>query len=209
MRRFIDSLWSRLFFTWRYFGKSRWDTGIPAPELVRALDGKSPGRALDLGCGTGTNVLYMAEHGWQAVGVDFVLRAIQKGRARAEEAGLAAQFMAGDVTKLQKFSFADKFDLALDMGCFHSLTGEDDYLAYGRGLRYWLKDGAIFLLYVHLIEPQEIEYSTHGVTESMVENTFRRGFRLNDIEPGEDGNRRAAWYYFQANPGQGNLPRSS
>ena len=43
-----------------------------------------PGRALDLGCGTGTNVLWLAQHGWTAVGVDRSPIAIESARRRAD-----------------------------------------------------------------------------------------------------------------------------
>ena len=71
----------RAFFSlWYLFSKPPWDTGIPAPELVRAIANRPPGRALDLGCGTGTNVRYLAEHGWQATGLDFAPSAIAQAR---------------------------------------------------------------------------------------------------------------------------------
>ena len=53
-------------------GAPRWDTGVTPPEVVEVFEGEDPpsGRALDLGCGTGTNVLYLARHGFEVVGVD-------------------------------------------------------------------------------------------------------------------------------------------
>jgi SAM-dependent methyltransferase len=45
-----------------------WDTGITPPEIVRVVKELTPGKALDIGCGTGTNVRYLLERGWQAVG---------------------------------------------------------------------------------------------------------------------------------------------
>src|SRR5881296_1344749 len=46
-----------------------WDTGITPPEVERFVASHAPGRAIDLGCGTGTNAVYLARHGWSAVGV--------------------------------------------------------------------------------------------------------------------------------------------
>src|SRR5262249_28326532 len=60
-----------------------WDTGAPPAELVAAVEGPNrlaPGRALDLGCGTGTNVVYLCRHGWQVTGVDMVGRALSLAR---------------------------------------------------------------------------------------------------------------------------------
>src|SRR5207249_11633291 len=101
-----------------------WDTGITPPEVERFVASHAPGRALDLGCGTGTNAVYLARHGWSALGVDFVGRAIAKARQRAASAGLAerCEFRMGDVTR--RSAISGPFDLALDIGCLHAIAVE-------------------------------------------------------------------------------------
>jgi SAM-dependent methyltransferase len=104
-------------------GRTPWDTGVTPPEVVELIEGPSavaPGRALDLGCGTGTNVRYLAEHGWDATGVDAVPVAID--RAVAKLGGVSnARVILGDVTELPRLELAGPFDLVLDIGCFHSI----------------------------------------------------------------------------------------
>jgi predicted TPR repeat methyltransferase len=54
-------------------GLKPWDTGVVPPELVALVEGPDalrPGRALDLGCGTGTHVVYLEHRGWLTTGVD-------------------------------------------------------------------------------------------------------------------------------------------
>src|SRR5207245_443504 len=75
----------RLFFELAYlFGIKPWDSGVPPPELVELIEGPDalkPGRAIDLGCGTGTNCKYRLEHGWDVAGVDYdppALRAAER-----------------------------------------------------------------------------------------------------------------------------------
>lgn len=75
----------RWFFDLRYLrGRAPWDTGVTPPEVVDLIEGARlpPGRALDLGCGTGTNTIYLARHGWEVVGVDFSAVAIRRARRR-------------------------------------------------------------------------------------------------------------------------------
>src|SRR3989475_7641797 len=123
-----------------------WDTGITPPELERFVATHPPGRAIDLGCGTGTNAVYLANHGWSAVGVDFAARAIAKARRRVRKAGVASlcSFHVGDVTRLD--FLAGSFDLALDIGCLHSLPVAER-AAYAAGVGRLVRSGGAVLLY--------------------------------------------------------------
>jgi SAM-dependent methyltransferase len=101
------------------FGRPRWDSTEPRPELKELLQDWPPGRALDLGCGTGTDAIYLAKQGWDALGVDFVPEAIATARTRA--AGSTASFVTGDVTRLRRAGVAGPFDLIIDIGCYHAI----------------------------------------------------------------------------------------
>jgi len=105
-----------------------WDTGLPCSELRRRLaagDLPATGSALDLGCGSGTQTLLLAEHGLDVVGVDLSETAIERARLRAtrHEAGERARFFAGDVTEIR--AIGGPFDLLLDRGCYHMARRED------------------------------------------------------------------------------------
>lgn len=105
-------------------GRARWDTGLTPPEVVELIEGPDPlrpGRALDLGCGTGTNALYLARHGWEVVGVDFSERAIAAARERSADVH-GVRFVLGDVTRLDELGVDGPFDLVLDIGCFHGIA---------------------------------------------------------------------------------------
>lgn len=78
---------SRLIFElWYLLGRAPWDTGISPPELMAFSESHPPGRALDLGCGTGTNLATMAQLGWQATGEDVSGRALFQARYKARMA---------------------------------------------------------------------------------------------------------------------------
>ncbi|MGH7320729.1 MAG: class I SAM-dependent methyltransferase [Candidatus Rokuibacteriota bacterium] len=44
-------------------------------------------RAIDLGCGSGANAIFLAEHGFDVSGVDFSPVALRKAQAKAVERG--------------------------------------------------------------------------------------------------------------------------
>jgi SAM-dependent methyltransferase len=82
-----------------------------------------PGRAVDLGCGTGTHAINLASRGWRAVGIDNQHRALKIARARAAASGTDVTFVHGDVTALRAGDIGAPADFFLDVGCFHHLPG--------------------------------------------------------------------------------------
>jgi ubiquinone/menaquinone biosynthesis C-methylase UbiE len=119
----MPSFFRRLIFTLWYFRHAPWDSGISPPELMAFIESHPPGRALDLGCGTGTNGITLARRGWEVTGVDFVPSAIHKAREKAQAAGVVVKFFVGDVTHLEGVD--GPFDFFLDLGCFHGLNDDE------------------------------------------------------------------------------------
>jgi cyclopropane fatty-acyl-phospholipid synthase-like methyltransferase len=113
------------------FGKPRWDRTDRHREIEQIVAGGAPGRALDLGCGTGATATHLAQRGWEVVGIDFVPEAIAKADERALRAGVSATFRVGDVTRLHEIGLTGPFDLLIDVGCFHAISEElrSDYAA--------------------------------------------------------------------------------
>ena len=107
-------------------GLTPWDREqVPRPvsELVDELS-STPGRALDVGCGTGRDAVFLAGRGWTVTGVNGVPRAIDRARQRAQKAGAEVNWVLGDVTALPSLGIGESYDLVLDRGCFHGLPDE-------------------------------------------------------------------------------------
>ncbi len=183
----------RWFFNlWYIFSRPPWDTGVSPPELMAFIESHSPGRALDVGCGTGTNVITLAQHGWQAVGVDFAASAIRTARKKARQAGVQAVFHVDDATQLK--TVQGPFDLILDMGCFHGLS-DAGMQAYARNIDRLLAPGGTFLLYVFFRSAPEA--ARPGVVERDL-SVFSPPLKQVHREDGTNmGTRPSAWLTFE------------
>lgn len=194
--------WRRWFFEWQYWlGQARWDTHITPPEVVAYIESTSTrGRALDLGCGTGTNAIFLAQHGFQVVAVDFSHHAITRARAKARRAGVAIDFCIADVTQLDFVN--PPFDFVLDIGCLHGI--EPAHRArYAAHLARLTRAGAMFMLYAFAPPPPDaphlrLRLSNIGITEAQVRALFAAHFDVEHIQHGsERGERASAWYWLR------------
>ena len=182
-----------LFFELKYIlGRTPWDTGISPPELMAFLENHEPGRALDIGCGTGTNLITMARRGWQVTGVDVSRLAIRQAQRKAQAAGLQIQLIRDDVTSFENIK--GTFDLALDIGCFHSLS-QEKRTRYATNLNRFIKAGGTFLLYTWL--PENTNVTNLYPSQVVVTQFFDQHFDLTSIEHGTYRQRTSAWLTFK------------
>lgn len=104
----------------RYASKDTpWDTGEPDSNLVELVrSGElAPGRLIEIGCGTGTNALWLAAQGFDVTAVDLASRAIEIARAKADAAGARVRFLRHDV--LAAPLPGGPYDAAFDRGVLH------------------------------------------------------------------------------------------
>jgi len=180
-----------MFQSW-YFGQPPWDTGISPPELLEFIQNNNPGRALDIGCGTGTNVIALAQAGWQVTGVDFASRAIKMAKQKIKANNIQAELSVNDATKLQGIN--NTFDLILDIGCFHSISkdGQEKYL---NQLDHILAPNGFWLLYTFLNPgtPQ----TTLGLAEADIKIISSRLTLISRRDGTDQRERPSAWFLFQ------------
>jgi methyl halide transferase len=102
-------------------GNLPWDTGRPSSELQRVLSQNNiqPCRALDIGCGTGTNSVWLAEQGFEVTGIDLAPLAVERAEKRAHAAGVKVHFVAADVLDLPDLH--GSFGFFFDRGCYHAV----------------------------------------------------------------------------------------
>ncbi len=102
-----------------------WDTGHPDSHLMRLISSwpKFPAHVLEIGCGTGSNAIWLARQGFTVTGLDISSRAISMAQERVADEGVECRFVAADFLR---YPVADtRFDFVFDRGCFHAAGGED------------------------------------------------------------------------------------
>ncbi len=183
----------RLRFTLMYLGSPPWDTGITPPELAAFVAAHPPGRAIDLGCGTGTNLVALGQAGWQVTGVDFAQRAVQVARQKLERAGITGEVRDGDVASLENVQ--GEYDLVLDIGCYHGLT-QSGREKYRQNLAKILAPGGYFLLYAHWRVPGDA--GDTGISDGEVD-AFMQILSLESRQDSHDRwGRSASWMCYRA-----------
>lgn len=164
-------------------GKPPWDTDVTPPELVTLVEGHgalSPGRALELGCGTGTNAIYLARHGWEVLAVDLIDRAARQAREKAAAAGVAVRVVCGDATRLDELDVPGSYDLFFDLSCYCGIPPHRRD-AYAAGLTDRAAPGALLLMFGY--GPGAFEDTFAGVTADELSARFT-GWDLVNTTPG-------------------------
>jgi SAM-dependent methyltransferase len=102
-------------------GNLPWDTGRPSLEMQSVLSRNAvqPCRALEVGCGTGPNSVWLANQGFDVTGVDLSPLAVELAQKRAQAAGVNARFVVGDVLDLPDLE--GPFAFFFDRGCYHAV----------------------------------------------------------------------------------------
>jgi SAM-dependent methyltransferase len=129
-------------------GDIPWDVGRPDFNLIEVVT-KRPVlscRALDIGCGTADNSIWLAQNQFQVTGTDTSEIALKKAKEKASKAGVECRFILVDFLK-SKIEAAP-FGFVFDRGCFHSFDSEDDRKIFARNVAEHLQQAGLWLLLV-------------------------------------------------------------
>jgi cyclopropane fatty-acyl-phospholipid synthase-like methyltransferase len=171
---------NRELFEQMYQDQAPWDTGRPQPAIIALAEaGQIRGSVLDVGCGTGEHVLYLAVKGHDSWGLDFVPVAIERAMAKAAQRGIDAHFIIGNALELNKLG--RQFDTVIDCGLFHTFTDEERPV-FVEGLAGILRSGGL----LHILCFSDEEPGNEGprrITQQEIRNAFQNGWKVQQIEP--------------------------
>lgn len=125
-----------------------WDSGRHAFNLSEIVTKRriKPCKALEVGCGTGNNAIWLARKGFSVTAVDVVDMAIQKAIKRVLKTRLRCSFLVADFMK-QKIAGVP-FGFAFDRGCFHSFDTAKKRAKYAKIMHSYLRKNGLWLTIV-------------------------------------------------------------
>lgn len=135
-------------------GDTPWDVGTPDRHLTGFVEARQPGRAraLEAGCGTGTNALWLAGRGYRVTAVDLSALALERARAKAPP-GAPCTFERLDF--LAETPPGGPFDLVFDRGCFHVFDEPADRRRFAERVAALLAPGGLWLSLIGSTEGPE------------------------------------------------------
>ncbi|MGA8303151.1 MAG: class I SAM-dependent methyltransferase [Thermoplasmata archaeon] len=185
----------------RDYRRMPWYSPRPSPWLVRAVREKhiAPhGALIDVGCGTGTNAIWLSRHGFRVTGVDVSPTAIAVAAARARHSRAVVNFRVASADRLP-FK-RESYDAALDTGCFHSLPLRLRN-AYAKEIARVLRpEGRFLLTWI----PREVRVSLgppHRPSLAEVASTFEPWFVFTEVQWYASGSPEG-WKVFQQRIGR-------
>lgn len=126
-------------------GQLPWDTGQPESLLVEFIDtgAVAPCPMLEIGAGTGTNAIWMAERGFDVLGVDIAPLAVERASAKIKQRALHCRFAVCDF--LAALPLAGSFQFVFDRGCFHVFDDSDERQQFAARVAAVLAPGGLWL----------------------------------------------------------------
>ncbi len=126
-------------------GDTPWDVGLPDFNLIEVVTEKPiPNcKALDIGCGTGDNSIWLARNRFQVIGTDTSEVALEKAKEKASQAGVQCGFILVDFFE-NKIEGAP-FGFVFDRGCFHSFSSENDRRQFAQNVAAHLAEDGLWL----------------------------------------------------------------
>ena len=145
-------------------GIAPWEWRDVAATWQPILTGQTamePGRALDIGCGTGRDAVYLTKQGWRVTGIDFAEDALAKARQRAADEGMLVEWVQGDIGRLDQLGLEPGYTLLYDFGCIQGLPDAARHGA-AKGLTQLAAPGASLLMFAfkagrHILLPRGMD----------------------------------------------------
>ncbi len=125
-------------------GDLPWDSGRPDDNLTKLVRDESIPRcaAMEIGCGTGTNAIWLAQQGFGVAGVDISPTAIEMAREKLATTAADCTFVALDI--LEETVPGSPFGFVFDLGCFHAFDSPEERAGFAVAVAGHLEPGGLW-----------------------------------------------------------------
>jgi methyl halide transferase len=176
-------------------GQLPWDTGQPEPLLVEfvASGAIKPSLTLEIGAGTGTNAIWMAERGFDVLGVDVSPLAVERARAKMDGRALRCRFAALDF--LAAPPPGGPFQFVFDRGCFHVFDEPDQRQRFAAQVAAALTPGGLWLSLIGSTEGPPREFGPPRRSAREITLAIEPALEILELRSAEfRGNDSKAWF---------------
>ena len=169
-----------------------WHSDKPDQEFIVTIESEQlrPCYVLDIGCGTGTDAIYLASKGFNVTAIDISHEAIKIAGGRAGKKDVSVNFITGDFLKVEFDN--GSFDFINDRGCFHHMNPlhrEDFATKVSRVLKnqgfYYLRCWS---------DKQERQRGPYSISKNVICHIFSDSFDIGEINDFRFGGKGAMGY---------------
>ena len=168
-------------------GSTPWDIGKPEFNLVETVTTTpiAPGRALEIGCGTGDNAIWLSQQGFAVVGIDASDIAIQKAHEKAANANAPCTFVVLDI--LKGHVEGAPFGFTFDRGCFHAVGSDEERATFAKQVHRHLEDGGLWLSLIGNADEERVGPGPPQRTARDIVNAVEAYFEILSLVSGHFG----------------------
>ncbi len=171
-------------------GDTPWDIGKPDFNLIQTVTTMAlkPCKALDIGCGTGGNSIWLSQKNFQVIGIDISEIAIQKAIEKASKSNVKCTFIVIDflTNKIEGAPFGFVFD----RGCFHSLGSYEERKRFAENVAAHLEEDGLWLSLVGSADEQRQSPGPPRRTARDIVNSVEPYFEIHSLVSSHFGSNR-------------------
>jgi len=168
-----------------------WHSDKPDQEFMELIEDRDvkPCRVLDVGCGAGTDAIYLASKGSDVTAIDVSHEAIRIAKEKAGQMGVKVNFIAGNFLDVE---FDDSFDFVNDRGCFHHMDPSDRE-SFAARIDGVLKSNGLYYLRCWS-DKEEREGGAYKISKDIMDSIFSKYFDVEEMKDFRFGGKGARGY---------------
>ena len=137
-------------------GSALWDIVKPDFNLIQTVTTTpiAPYKALEIGCGTGDNAIWLSGQNFNVAGVDTSEIAIEKARDKAAKANVRCTFAVLNI--LTDHVDGAPFGFVFDRGCFHTMDSAEQRQSFAIQVQSHMEENGLWLSLIGNADEQRL-----------------------------------------------------